>query len=320
MVGLDPAAFSATHDLPGNVSRVLIPTLLRDLGKSGIIVKGIAPFDAHVGVFPSSLFVRAVLRDRSVLHYVNPVESKILDHLSESLCDISQEKVERRWLAQIGAAFLCVAPSSGLSVSNFSRALAEFDGKEKRVGAVLAALHEREVVTLATVAGQPEIFLLESLLDGLEDRDLVEKLREPKREPIPFAFVARERQRLEQAVTITEDAGEGRRAEGGGHKVKRGRRPAVIEATVKERPSPVSSRDERGEGNKAGREVRDRILRVFERAASLKMGDLMSALEDLHLSDANVRYHVDLLCEKGVLARDGRGRGARIFVPGTPYL
>jgi len=42
------------------------------------------------------------------------------------------------------------------------------------------------------------------------------------------------------------------------------------------------------------------------------MGELMAALDDLHLSDANVRYHVDLLCEKGVLARTGRGRGALI--------
>jgi CheY-like chemotaxis protein len=256
--------------------------------------------------------MRAVLQDRSILHYVTPEEGKFLDQLSASLTDISRQEVERRWLSALGSAFLCVSPSSGLSVSNVSKSLPEFDGKDKRVGALLAALHESEVITLTTEGAQPEIFLSDSLMERLEDCELAEKLKNPRREPIPFPFVVRERQRLDEAVIPTKDNPGGRRLEVVANEVKPARRPLVMVPRVKREPSSVSSTDERREGNKAGREVRDRILRVFESAQSLKMGELMAALDDLHLSDANVRYHVDLLCEKGVLARTGRGRGALI--------
>lgn len=312
LVGLDPTTFSAAHDLPGNLSRALIPTLLRDLGERGIIVKGVCPFDAYVGVFPSPLFVRAVLQDRSILHYVNPAERGLLDQLSVCLRDISRQEVERRWLSALGSAFLCVSPSSGLSVSNFSKSLPEFDGKDKRVGAVLAALHESEVITLATTGAQAEIFLSESLLERLEDRELVEKLRAPTRESILLPFVARERERPEEAVTNTNEVGGEPRPVVVSRDSKPVRRSLMIAANVKKEPSPVSSTDERREGNKAGREVRGRIVAVFDTATSLKMGELMTALKDLRLTDANVRYHVDLLCESGALARTGRGRGALI--------
>jgi hypothetical protein len=277
-----------------------------------VVVKGISPFDAYVGVFPSSLFVRAVLQDRSILHYVTPAESTFLDQLSLTLTDVSRQEVERRWLSALGAAFLCVSPSSGLSVSNLSKSLPEFDGRDKRIGALLAALHESELITLSTAGAQPEIFFSDALTERLEDHEIAEKLKNPKREPLEFPFVARERQRLQDAVTTPEDDLGDRRLGDEGNEIKPARRSPVMATRVKRAPTPVSSAAEPREGNRAGREVRDRILGVFESARSLKMGELMAALDDLHLSDANVRYHVDLLCETGGPARPGRGRGALI--------
>lgn len=314
LVGLDPAVFSAANDLSGNLSRAIIPALLRDLGESGVVVKGITPFDAYVGVFPSSSFIRAALHDSSFLGHVSPAEMKYLGQLSSTLSDTSRHEVEARWLNQISSAFLCVAYGSGLSVSNLSKFLPDFDGKEKRISTVLAALHDSEVITLSTAGVQPEIFVSEALFERLEDRDLAETLRRPTREPIPFPFVMRERQRLEEAVTATDGSGDTQRPVGVARDMKTVGRPRVTapRAECKVMPVSVASADAPKDGNRAGREVRDRILGVFEKAPSLSMGDLMASLTDLNLTDANVRYHVDLLCEKGALTRTGRGRGARI--------
>jgi hypothetical protein len=317
LVGLDPVVFSAAIDLPGTLSRALIPTLIRDLGESGLIVKGISPFDAYVGILPSAGFVRAVLQDRSILHYVHPGEEKHLDEISPTLLNIAQHDVEQRWLTALGSAFLCVASGSGLSVSHFSKSLPEFDGKEKRITALLAALHDREVITLSTAGTQPEIFLSPSLLEQIEDGELVKKLRNPTRDPVPFAFVARERQRFGAVVASTAPESCELTSRRVPRHSKRVQGSLVMPPKPRSSSTSPSSTEGRRDGNRAGRDVRDRILGVFEGASSLKMGALMTALHDLNLTDTNVRYHVDLLCEKGALMRTGRGRGALISRAGT---
>jgi hypothetical protein len=272
-------------------------------------MKGIGPFEAYVGIFPSPVFVRAVLQDRTILNFLNPGQSKQLDKLSALLATISQHEVERRWLTAIGSAFLCVPPSSGLSVSDFSKSLQEFDQKDKRVSAVLNALHEKELVTLSTAGAQSEIFFSESFLERLEDGDLVDTLRNSTRQPIPFSFMTRERYHFEVSVDSSSQEGRLRSS----MRVSPENKVPRVEPSVSRAfpPTPCSGEDRRV-GNKAGREVRDRILTAFEKTTSLKMGDLMATLQDLHLTDANVRYHVNLLCESGDLERTGKGRGALI--------
>lgn len=317
LVGLDSLSFSASQDLGDTLSRKLVPTLIRDLSESGFVCKGVMPFDIYLGVFPSPAFLRAVSLDRSILHYVNPREGQHLDRLSPDIRELSQTEVEQRWLKALGSAFLCVSSNSGLSVTDFGKFLPEFEGKEKRILTLLAALHERELITLSNSGGSSEIFLSQSLFEQIHDPVLLEKLRNPGRQPEQFPFLAREVLSLERLGVRERVDSVTAHPQRDIRQTPVARVSSVATSHPKRIEASVSRTDEVLDGNKAGREVRERILRAFEAASTLKMEHLVRSLGDLKLTDANLRYHVSLLCEKGLLTRTGRGRGAMISRSGA---
>lgn len=312
LAGCNPTIFRDTHDISPTIAQRVIPGLIKELGGAGIVMNGVTPFDAYVGIFPSPLFMRAVLHDRSIVKCVDETERRGLEMLSAALTEVSPRVVEQRWLHALGSTFLCVGPGESLNASDFMKSLPELEGKEKWVPALLAALHEKEVITLSGERGAAQIFLSESFFAELRDEALSERIRDRARKAEPFPFEARMSREVEKLTSTAQ-----------GRECANEEAAKAKGATATEKPphKPIfpglvapPTRDLQGdaEGNKAGREVRNRILDVFKTADTVSMGVLVTALSDLDLTSANLRYHVSLLCDNGLLVRSGKGRGAII--------
>jgi len=312
LAGCNPTIFRDTHDISPTIAQRVIPGLIKELVGAGIVMNDVTPFDAYVGIFPSPLFMRAVLHDRSIVKCVDETERRGLELLSAALTEVSPRVVEQRWLHALASTFLCVGPGDSLNVSDFMKSLPELEGKEKWVPSLLAALHEKELITLSGERGAAQIFLSESFFAELRDEALTIRIRDGERKAEPFPFIARMSHEVEKLTSIahTKDRASGASAEPRGAKTteKSPRKPfapVVVAAST-------TALDGDKEGNKAGREVRNRILEVFKSSDTVSMGSLVKALSDLDLTDANLRYHVSLLCDNGLLVRTGKGRGAMI--------
>lgn len=312
LAGCHPAVFRDTHDISPTIAQRVIPGLIKELVGAGIVMNDVTPFDAYVGIFPSPIFMKAVLQDRSIVTCVDGTEKRGLDMLSAALTEVSPQVVEQRWLHAVGSTFLCVAPGDSLSVSDFTKSLPELEGKEKWVPSLLAALHEKELITLSGERGAAQIFLSESFFVELRDEALTARIRDRERKAELFPFITRMSRELDTWTPIanTKDRASGASAE-----------PRAAKTTEKSPRKPfapvlvaasTTALDGDKEGNKAGREVRNRILEVFKSSDTVSMGTLVKALSDLDLTDANLRYHVSLLSDNGLLVRTGKGRGARI--------
>jgi hypothetical protein len=312
LAGCHPAVFRDTHDISPTIAQRVIPGLIKELVGAGIVMNDVTPFDAYVGIFPSPIFMKAVLQDRSIVTCVDGTEKRGLDMLSAALTEVSPQVVEQRWLHAVGSTFLCVAPGDSLSVSDFTKSLPELEGKEKWVPSLLAALHEKELITLSGERGAAQIFLSESFFVELRDEHLTTRIRDRDRKAEPFPFTARmlrEVEKLTSTAQARECANEEAATAKGATATEKPPRKRIVPGLV---APPTIDLQGDAEGNKAGREVRARILDVFKTADTVSMGALVTALSELDLTSANLRYHVSLLCDNGLLVRSGKGRGAMI--------
>lgn len=312
LAGLHPSLFSEAHDIHKTLAKNLIPVLIRDLVEAGIVIKALTPFDSYLGVFPSSPFLKAVLNDHSILLLSDARDKARLDTITPVMMDISPESIEQRWLKAIGNALLCVKAGEGVSVSNFMKCLPEFDGKDKVCSSLLDALHEQERITIASNPGGSEIFVSEAFFDCLSDAALVAKIKDHQRRPELFPWMKREALELERIQSVYQEPVKPPRV---APSIDRPRvRAALTRSTPPTSNSPAVSSENNDSlgGNQAGREVRARILRAFDKVMTLTMGELTKQLADLDLTDANLRYHVSFLCDRGSLLRKGKGRGATI--------
>lgn len=312
LAGCHPVIFRDTHDISPTIAQRVIPGLIKELVEAGIVIKDVGPFDAYLGIFPSPIFMKAILQDRSIVKGIDGAEKRGLDMLSAALTEVSPQVVEQRWLHALGSTFLCVGPGDSLNVSDFMKSLPELEGKEKWVPSLLAALHDKELITLSGERGAAQIYLSESFFAELRDEALAIRIRDRERNAEPFPFIARMSREVEKLTSTAHTRG---RASDVSAET---RAPKTTEKSPRKLFVPIvvaastTALAEDNEGNKAGREVRNRILEVFKTADTVSMGALVKALSDLDLTSANLRYHVSLLCDNGLLVRTGKGRGAMI--------
>jgi len=312
LAGLHPAFFSDAHDIHKNLAKNLIPAIIRDLVESGIVIKALTPFESYLGVFPSPPFLKAVINDHSILQLSDARDKARLDTITPVLMEVSMESIEQRWLKAISNALLCVKAGEGMSVSNFMKCLPEFDGRDKVCSSVFDALHEQERITVTSSPSGSEIFVSEAFFDCLDDVALVDKIKDHQRRPELFPWMKREALELERIQSVYQEPVKPPRV---APSIDRPRvRAALARSTPPTSDSTAASLENNDflGGNQAGREVRARILRAFEKVTTLAMGELTKQLADLDLTDSNVRYHVSFLCDGGFLLRKGKGRGATI--------
>lgn len=295
--GLDPAFFCNVHDIHVTLSRRLIPSIVEDVVTAGIITKGAAlPFDAYAGYVVTPGFLRAVRQDPTIIHPLTTTEAATLRNLPESLLDTSASAIEARWLTCIAQAFQHAAPLQPLTIGHLIRLIPDFDGKTDRVNRVLAALDERELVTITTSENHSEVFLTPTLLERIPDRNLAQRLIDPSRTKIEFPW---NRPDI-SAVAATP-------------RVETPHSPApkkIVRVIIPKTALPAAPYATDGGEHAASTKVREAIMAAFPKEEALTLAQLISRIPDIELSQEALRYHIKKLTDSGHLIRQGHGRGA----------